>query len=237
MPRATSPRTSRRKCVRWSCANAGRDLNTAGLRPLLEEGLAQLGDTAATAGQVEALLRYIGLLEKWNRSYNLTAVRYPLEMVSRHILDSLAVLPWVGEGRVLDAGTGAGLPGIPLAIMRPALSLTLLDSAGKKIRFLRHVGRELELGNIEAVQSRLESYNVTQAFDTIISRAFARLEGFAAAARHLCDRDTRLLAMKGRYPEDELKGLPAWLSADATEKLSVPGLQENRHLVIMSVIA
>lgn len=212
-------------------------MNAASLRQLLDTGLAQFDGPKATAGQSGALLRYIELLDRWNRTYNLTAVRNPLDMVPRHILDSLSVLPWVGDGRILDAGTGAGLPGIPLAVMRPDLGLTLLDSAGKKIRFIRHVTRELELTNVEPVQSRLESFTEPRGFDAIISRAFSSLAGFAVAARHLCGRKTSLLAMKGRCPEDELADLPAWLNVEAVEKLSVPGLQENRHLVIMSVIA
>jgi 16S rRNA (guanine527-N7)-methyltransferase len=212
-------------------------LNAASLRQLLDTGLAQFDGLEATARQTGMLLRYIELLERWNRTYNLTAVRSLLEMVPRHVLDSLSVLPWVGDGRLLDAGTGAGLPGIPLAIMRPDLSVTLLDSAGKKIRFIRHVTRELELTNVEPVQSRLESFTEPRGFDAIISRAFTSLAGFAIAARHLCNGETRLLAMKGRCPEDELADLPEWLNVEAIEKLSVPGLKENRHLVIMSVIA
>lgn len=212
-------------------------MNTASLRQLLDQGLAQFGGLQATASQSAALLRYIELLERWNRTYNLTAVRKPSDMVPRHILDSLSVLPWVGEGRLLDAGTGAGLPGIPLAIMRPGLSLTLLDSAGKKIRFIHHVKRELELTNVEPVQARLEVFAQPRGFNVIISRAFTSLAGFAIAARHLCSHETRLLAMKGRRPDEELADLPAWLNVESVEKLSVPGLQENRHLVIMSVIA
>jgi 16S rRNA (guanine527-N7)-methyltransferase len=166
-------------------------------------------------------------------------------MVSRHLLDSLSVLPWLDAARpthLLDAGTGAGLPGVPLAIMRPGMQVTLLDSAGKKIRFLRHVKRELALDNISPVQERLEVYSpadfpsVPPGFPSvIISRAFSELAQFAAAARHLLGPDTKLLAMKGRRPDAEMARLPAWIRVDRVEKLSPPGLHEERHLVIMSL--
>lgn len=204
----------------------------------LRAGLAQLPAADLDAGQVSRLLAYVDLLERWNRAYNLTAVRDPADMVTRHLLDSLAVLPWIPGGRLLDAGSGAGLPGVPLAIARPDLDVTLLDSAGKKIRFLEHLRRELGLRNATPVQARLEDYApqdpVSAAFDAIISRAFASLAAFAAAARHLAGA-ARLLAMKGRYPAAELAELPAWLRVESVERLAVPGLQEERHLVIMSV--
>jgi 16S rRNA (guanine527-N7)-methyltransferase len=200
----------------------------------LRAGLAQLPGPALAAGQAAQLLAYLDLLARWNRTYNLTAVRAPAEMVTRHILDSLAVLPWVPGGRLLDAGTGAGLPGVPLAIARPELQVTLLDSAGKKIRFLNHVCRELRLGNAAPLQARLETYAPGAPFDAIVSRAFASLAAFAGAARHLAGA-APLLAMKGRYPEEELAALPDWVRLEAVEALAVPGLQEQRHLVIMSV--
>lgn len=180
------------------------------------------------------MLAYLDLLSRWNRTYNLTAVRDPLEMVPRHLLDSLAVLPWVGDGRLLDVGAGAGLPGIPLAIARPALEVTLVDSAGKKVRFMRHVKRELGLENIEVVHTRVETLPAGKPFDAVISRAFTSLAGFAASVRELAAPGVRLLAMKGRRPEDEIEALPDWLSLDAVEELRVPGLHEQRHLVIMT---
>ena len=209
-------------------------MSAANLAGALQAGLAQLTGAAPDAGQVAQLLSYLDLLQRWNRSYNLTAVRDPADMVPRHLLDSLAILPWVPEGRLLDAGTGAGLPGVPLAIVRPRLQVTLLDSAGKKVRFLNQVRRELGLANIEPVQARLEAYRPAQPFDAIVSRAFASLADFAQAARHLAG-SARLLAMKGRRPDEELAALPAWLRVDAVECVEVPGLQEQRHLVIMSV--
>jgi 16S rRNA (guanine527-N7)-methyltransferase len=206
------------------------------LAEMLFAGSEQLGEPRLRPEQVTAMLGYIELLQRWNRAYNLTAVRDPRDMISRHLLDSLAVLPWIPAGRLLDAGAGAGLPGVPLAIARPDVAVTLLDSAGKKIRFLNHVRRELSLRNVESVQARLEDYFPDQPFDAIISRAFARLAVFAGAAHRIAGR-APLLAMKGRHPGAELEELPQWVRIDAVEKLEVPGLQEIRHLVIMSVIA
>jgi len=206
------------------------------LAEALHRGLTALPEPIARSDAEASLLAYLELLRLWNRTYNLTAVKDPLEMISRHVLDSLAVLPWIRGGALLDAGTGAGLPGIPLAIARPQLEVTLVDSAGKKIRFLNQVRRQLGLANVFPVQTRLEVLQATVPPDIIISRAFASLAAFATAARHLAGQSTRLLAMKGRYPEGELKALPDWVRVDSTEKLVVPGLQEDRHLVIMALI-
>jgi len=203
----------------------------------LHRGLLELTGQAPDPVCEAALLSYLALLERWNRTYNLTAVKDPVQMVTRHLLDSLSVAPWVNGGRLLDAGTGPGLPGIPLAISRPDVHVTLLDSAGKKIRFLNHVRRELGLENISPVQERLESFSSPHPFEAIISRAFTDLASFARAARHLAHAPVRLLAMKGRRPEKELGELPQWVRVDSIEKLKVPGLQEDRHLVIMSIIA
>jgi 16S rRNA (guanine527-N7)-methyltransferase len=185
----------------------------------------------------DALFAYLDLLHRWNKTYNLTAVRNPADMVSRHVLDSLSVLPWLRGETLLDAGTGAGLPGVPLAIVRPDLRVTLLDSAGKKIRFLRQVQRELGIANVFPVQARLEDYSSPAGFAMIISRAFGELAGFVAASRHLMLPDTRLLAMKGRRPDEEIARLPAWIRVEAVEELFPPGLHEQRHLVIMSLFA
>jgi len=207
------------------------------LAEALNSGLLELTGQAPDPRQEATLLSYLALLERWNKTYNLTAIKDPMQMVTRHLLDSLAVAPWITGRRLLDAGTGAGLPGIPLAITKPGLEVTLLDSSGKKIRFLNHVRRELGLDNITAVQERLESFSAETRHDVIISRAFTNLASFARAARHLAIAPSRLLAMKGKFPQSELKELPAWIRIDSVEKLSVPGLQEDRHLVIMSVIA
>jgi len=200
----------------------------------LESGLARLPGAGLDPGQRSKLLDFLDILQRWNRTYNLTAVRDPIEMVSRHLLDSLSVLPWVSGSRMLDAGSGAGLPGVPLAIARQELEVVLLDSAGKKIRFLNQVVRELKLPNAHPEQSRLETYDPDAGFDIIISRAFSSLSAFVGAARHLAG-GARLLAMKGRYPAAELDDLPGWVQVQSVEELSVPGLHEARHLVIMSI--
>jgi len=200
----------------------------------LRAGLESMG-VPVQEEQQEMMLAYLGLLERWNRTYNLTAIRKPADMVSRHLLDSLSVLPWCTEGRLLDAGTGAGLPGIPLAIANPALEVMLVDSVGKKVRFMSHVKRELGLANIQPVQARLEVFESEKPLDTVISRAFSRLEAFATAARHLAGNGTRLLAMKGRRPDEEISELPSWVRVCSVEQLDVPGLHEKRHLVIMTV--
>lgn len=203
----------------------------------LSAGLSELFPGPVDQVQVGQLLAYLELLNHWNQTYNLTAIRDPEQMVTRHLLDSLSVMPWVDKGPVLDAGTGAGLPGIPLAVMRPDLHISLLDSTGKKVRFLRQAARQLELPNIHPVQARLEAWESDELPRLIISRAFSDLGAFTQASRHLAGRETRWLAMKGKYPDSELESLPGWLQVNSIEKLVVPGLQEDRHLVIMSLIA
>ncbi|MFI8466532.1 16S rRNA (guanine(527)-N(7))-methyltransferase RsmG [Stutzerimonas kunmingensis] len=186
-------------------------------------------------GQQQQLLAYLALLIKWNKAYNLTAVRDPDEMVSRHLLDSLSVLSFVAEsGQTwLDVGSGGGMPGVPLAIMFPDCSFTLLDSNGKKTRFLTQVKLELKLANLEVVHSRVEQFQPAEAFDGITSRAFSSLEDFASWTRHLGNTQTRWLAMKGVQPDDELQRLPADFRLDACHVLKVPGCQGQRHLLIL----
>lgn len=186
-------------------------------------------------GQQQQLLGYLALLIKWNKAYNLTAVRDPDEMVSRHLLDSLSVVSFVAEsGQTwLDVGSGGGMPGVPLAIMFPDRSFTLLDSNGKKTRFLTQVKLELKLANLEVVHSRVEQFQPAEAFDGITSRAFSSLEDFASWTRHLGNTQTRWLAMKGVQPDDELQRLPADFRLDACHVLKVPGCQGQRHLLIL----
>ncbi len=186
-------------------------------------------------GQQQQLLAYLALLIKWNKAYNLTAVRDPDEMVSRHLLDSLSVVSFVAEsGQTwLDVGSGGGMPGVPLAIMFPDRSFTLLDSNGKKTRFLTQVKLELKLANLEVVRSRVEQFQPAEAFDGITSRAFSSLEDFASWTRHLGNTQTRWLAMKGVQPDDELQRLPADFRLDACHVLKVPGCQGQRHLLIL----
>lgn len=200
----------------------------------LRQGARQLG-VSLQARQEEQLLAYLALLIKWNKAYNLTAVRDPDEMVSRHLLDSLSVVSFVAEsGQTwLDVGSGGGMPGVPLAIMFPDRSFTLLDSNGKKTRFLTQVKLELKLANLEVVHSRVEQFQPAEAFDGITSRAFSSLEDFASWTRHLGNTQTRWLAMKGVQPDDELQRLPADFRLDACHVLKVPGCQGQRHLLIL----
>jgi 16S rRNA (guanine527-N7)-methyltransferase len=198
------------------------------LHARLETGLVALG-LEAEADQLERLLAFVALLARWNRAYNLTAIRDPWEMIPRHLLDSLTVISYLHGETILDAGTGAGLPGIPLAILAPARRFTLLDSNGKKIRFVRQAAGELRLANVTAVQARLESYRAEEKFATIVSRAVTSVSALAAAAAHLLDRPARLLAMKGRYPADELEFEPP--GTLAVHRLAVPFLDGERHLI------
>jgi 16S rRNA (guanine527-N7)-methyltransferase len=178
----------------------------------------------------------MSLLRHWNQAYNLVAAADLNSLLVRHVLDSLSILPFIYGSSLLDVGTGAGFPGVPLAIMNPQLECTLLDSSGKKIRFLRHVKRTLKQNNIHPVQSRVEAFEAPGKFDTITSRAFASLADFAAGVQHLAGSGTRLLAMKGKSPEGEMEVLPPWLKVESVEKISVPGLRAERHLVIMSAL-
>ncbi|AQZ94105.1 16S rRNA (guanine(527)-N(7))-methyltransferase RsmG [Halopseudomonas phragmitis] len=198
----------------------------------LAAGAAQL-DIALSPQQSSLLLGYLALLIKWNKAYNLTAVRNPDEMVSRHLLDSLSVLPFVTPGRWLDVGSGGGMPGVILAIMRPDCQFTLLDSNGKKTRFLTQVRLELGLGNLEVVNSRVEAFAPKQPFDGVVSRAFSAANDFVALTRHLGTVKTRWLAMKGQYPEEELAALPLDFRVEQSTQLSVPGCQGSRHLLIL----
>jgi len=179
------------------------------------------------------LLAYLALLIKWNKAYNLTAVRDPDEMVSRHLLDSLSVVPFIDGERQLDVGSGGGMPGIPLAIMFPDMNVTLLDSNGKKTRFLTQVKLELALDNLTVIHSRAEAFQPELPFTGIISRAFSSLEDFTGWTRHMGDGKTRWLAMKGLHPADELVALPADFHLESAQALAVPGCQGQRHLLIL----
>jgi len=179
---------------------------------------------------VEPFLEYIALLQRWNKAYNLTAVRDPLVMVSRHLLDSLAVLPWLAGSSWLDVGSGAGLPGIPLALARPDVQVTLLDSNGKKTRFLTEVKRALGLSNIEVIQSRSELYRPTHKFDTIISRAFTHISQMIDWTQHLIAPNGIWVAMKGIYPDVELSQIKL---PYRVESYTVGGACDARCCVIL----
>jgi 16S rRNA (guanine527-N7)-methyltransferase len=188
-------------------------------------------------GACARLAAYLALLERWNRAYNLTAVRDPEAMVVRHVLDSLSILPWVEGPRVLDVGSGAGLPGIPLAIARPEYEFSLLDSNGKRTRFLTQVAAELRLNNVSVVRGRVEDYRPETLFNSIVSRAFATLADMVTDAGRLCAPAGRLLAMKGVFPDDELARLPPGYVVVGVYPLRVPSLDAERHLVHLAPVS
>lgn len=200
----------------------------------LARGLAAM-DLHLTAAQQDKLLAYLGLLAKWNKTYNLTAIQEPERMLTHHLLDSLAVLPYVQAGPLLDVGSGGGLPGIPLAVTSPDLRVTLLEANGKKCAFLRQAAIDMGLANIEIVQGRAEDYRPAACFPQIVSRAFSELAEFVRLTRHLICADGEWLAMKGVYPHAELSQLRG-ARARADVKLNVPGLVADRHLIIMEPI-
>ncbi|ECG8592013.1 16S rRNA (guanine(527)-N(7))-methyltransferase RsmG [Salmonella enterica subsp. salamae] len=198
--------------------------------------LSRLLDNAGislTDHQKTQLVAYVDMLHKWNKAYNLTSVRDPAEMLVRHILDSIVVAPYLQGQRFIDVGTGPGLPGIPLAIVLPDAHFTLLDSLGKRVRFLRQVQHELKLENITPVQSRVEAYPSEPPFDGVISRAFASLNDMVSWCRHLPGEKGHFYALKGQLPEEEMASLPANFSVESVEKLHVPQLEGERHLVII----
>ena len=203
------------------------DIDT--LRPELAAGLEALGLPTALA---TPLLAYLALLARWNATYNLTAIREPRDMVAKHLLDSLAMQPFVRGLRTLaDLGTGPGLPGIPLAIATPGLQVTLVESNGKKARFLREAVRQLGLGNVQVAESRIEAFRPGTPFDAITARALATLPLILELGGHLPGPGGRLLAMKGVVPDGEIATLPAGWRLAAVHPLRVPGLDAERHLV------
>lgn len=202
----------------------------------LAAGIAALG--LALSGEAQAkLLSYLALLDKWNRVYNLTAVRDAERMVSHHLLDSLAAVPYFTGHAVLDVGSGGGLPGIPLAIARPELQVTLIDSVAKKTAFLLQVKAELGLANLDVVTGRVEDFRPETGFDVITSRAFSDLREFVSLTRHLLNPGGRWLAMKGLYPNEEIALLTPDVKVSANHTLVVPGLGASRHLIVLEPVA
>lgn len=200
--------------------------NDAQSKLLLEQGLEQFG-----LGALEPQLsNYLFLLKKWNTAYNLTAVRDLESMISKHLLDSLAILPWVNGRHIIDVGTGPGLPGIPLAIAKPEQNFVLLDSNGKKTRFLNEVKRQLHLKNLEVVHFRVENYHPTQGFDTVVSRAFSSLAQMVQWTEHLIANDGIWLAMKGRHPDAELLEIK---QSYKVEHYTVEGVEGERCCVLI----
>lgn len=200
----------------------------------LREGLAELAIDLPAATQ-EQLLAYLTLLAKWNKTFSLTALREPEKAVSHHLLDSLAILPYLpaGADSLLDVGSGGGQPGIPLAICRSELAVALADSNQKKVAFLQQAVIELQLANVRAHAVRIEQWQPQNRFAIITSRAFAELATFVSLTRHLLAPGGRWLAMKGVWPHEEIAALPAGVEVEAVHPLLVPGVEGARHLIVL----
>lgn len=181
------------------------------------------------------LIEYVLLLHKWNQVHNLTSIRDPLQMLSKHILDSLAISPYLQGPRILDVGTGAGLPGLPLALTHPQYRFGLLDSNGKKTRFLTHVIQTLMINNVDIISSRVENYYSKICFNCIVSRAFSRLNEFLSKTKHLSCKNGIFLAMKGQYPKEEINKLEENFKLIDSKSLQITGLDEKRHVLIVGL--
>ena len=198
----------------------------------LVDGCARLG-IALSSSDAQRLRRLLDELLRWNRAYNLTAIVDPQRMLTHHVLDSLAVNAALHGARIADVGTGAGFPGLPLAVINPARHFTLIDASNKKVRFVAHAARELGLANVDAVHARAEALTPAEPFDTIVARAFASLADLAAAVQGMCGPQTRVLALKGLRPDREIAQLPPVWRVESVQVLAVPGLDETRHLVVL----
>lgn len=181
------------------------------------------------------LIEYIMLLHKWNQVHNLTSIREPFQMLSKHILDSLTISPYLQGPRILDVGTGAGLPGIPLALTHPKYHFALLDSNGKKTRFLTHVIQTLMINNVEIISSRVENYYPENCFNCIVSRAFSQLNEFLYKTQHLCCKNGIFLAMKGQYPKEEIDTMDKKFKLIDSKSLQIAGLDQKRHVLIIGI--
>ena len=204
--------------------------STLSLTEQLKTGLSSL-DLDLDNEKVEQLVQYLQLLDKWNKAYNLSGIKEVQRMVAYHLLDSLAIVPHIDGNIILDVGTGAGLPGIPLAICFPEKRFLLLDSNGKKTRFLFQVKMELGLDNVEVFHNRLETFQSQEQIDIVLCRAYATLAKVVSQCGHLMKADCRLLAMKGQFPEEEIVELPASFGFVKTNELNVPGVDGTRHLI------
>lgn len=199
---------------------------------LLNRGLEAMGIDLPASTRAR-LLQYLELLDKWNRAYNLTAVREIEQMVPKHLLDSLSILPYFHGPRVLDVGTGAGLPGIPLALARPDVQFLLIDGNAKKLRFVRQAIHDLALPNVDVVHSSVEKYHPDASFECVVARALATIPDMLARARHLIAPHGVFLAMKGVYPEEELANVGEGFRVREVVRLTVAGLDAARHVVIL----
>jgi len=197
---------------------------------VLMSGAAELG-IPLSSDQAAQLLRLLDELDDWNQRMNLTAIRERGQQITKHLLDSLAVHSYLRGARIADIGTGAGFPGLPLAVALPQLELTLVDSTAKKLKFVEHAAQTLGLRNVQTVHTRAENYRPKERFDSVVSRAVGPIETFVKWSGHLCVGGGRLLAMKGRYPTDELEHIPNGWKLAAVHRLNIPGLDEQRHLV------
>jgi 16S rRNA (guanine527-N7)-methyltransferase len=200
------------------------------LKARLLAGAQEMG-IALDGAQADALLGLTAELREWNKRVNLTAITNPADMVDKHLLDSLSIQPHLHGKRIADIGTGAGFPGLPLAIVNPRRSFTLIEATGKKCMFVRHAVELLGIGNVEVVQARAEAWKPKTQFDCVIARALGKLADFVRVAGHLCARDGRMLAMKGRHPTAEMHALPAGWRVLALHDLRVPGLAAERCVV------
>jgi len=200
---------------------------------LLSELSGNLSDLPldVTESQCEKLVDFVLMMHKWNKTYNLTSVRDPQQMLARHILDSIVIAPHLHKQHYIDVGTGPGLPGIPLAIIHPDKNFVLLDSLGKRVRFMKQAAFELSLQNIQPVQSRVEDYSSQVRLDGVLSRAFASLKDMLHWCQHLVDSEGEYLALKGQFPADELQQLPEGFVLTESIELSVPNLDGERHLL------
>jgi 16S rRNA (guanine527-N7)-methyltransferase len=201
------------------------------------EFLKQLSQNHFSINEITSkkLVEYVLLLHKWNQIHNLTSIRDPLQMLSRHIIDSLTISPYLQGPHILDVGTGAGLPGLPLALTHPQYRFSLLDSNGKKTRFLTHVIQTLMIDNVDIIPLRVEKYHPENCFNSIVSRAFSQLNEFLDKTKHLCCENGIFLAMKGRYPSEEIETLDADFKLIDTKALQIAGLDEKRHLLIIGL--
>jgi 16S rRNA (guanine527-N7)-methyltransferase len=202
-------------------------------RELLAAGAREIGIALDSSG-AEALLKLVDELELGNAQFNLTAIRDRLGMLRKHVLDSLSLQPYLRGSRVADIGTGAGFPGLPLAIVNPKRRFTLVEATGKKARFVEQTVLRLGVDNVQVEHTRAENYRPFELFDTVVARALSSLADFAAYAGHLCVPGGRLLAMKGKRPDEEISALPKSFRVLAVHRLKVPGLDDERHLVELS---